>query len=248
MGQGLAQWISVDPSPITIPAGGRANVQFSINIPEGDDATPGGHYGAIMMSTSPGEDIQRGVGVSSQVASILLVRISGEVREVGGVAEFSFKDPQVWYNHLPIDFILRFENNGNVHLRPTGNLIVTNWYGRRVANIKVNEDFKSVLPMSIRRYEFGWRKQADRDMERLSPLEKEFYNFAIGKYKVELLLNYGSTNQVLVQEKEFFVWPWRLMIIFGVGVLILLIGAWFGKRSYDKSLMRRFEKMKRKDE
>jgi hypothetical protein len=176
----------------------------------------------------------------------MLVRVAGDVREVGNIAEFGFENPQVWYNHLPVNFMLRFENSGNVHLRPTGNLIIKNWYGRTVANIKVNEDYKSVLPMSIRRFTFGWDKVGDSTMETLSPIEREFKNFAVGKYKALLILNYGSTNQVLTDERVFYVWPWRLMVIVGSGLLALIALVWILKRSYDKSLLRRFEKFKKK--
>ncbi|MFH1047014.1 MAG: hypothetical protein V1738_01825 [Patescibacteria group bacterium] len=245
MGQGLADWISVDPSPITVPPGGRANVQFSINVPK-DNPEPGGHYGSIMMSTSaPDASGNNGVGVASQLASIMLVRVSGEVREVGGIAEFGFVNPQVWYNHLPIDFMLRFENSGNVHLRPTGNLIIKNWYGGTAANLKVNPDFKSVLPMSVRKYTFGWTKAGESEMQALSPIARELKNFGLGKYKAQLIINYGSTNQILTMEKVFYVWPWRLLSIFGVGLLVLFIVFWFVKRSYDKSLLRKFERMKK---
>ncbi len=247
MGQGLADWIQVDPSPIVIPAGGRANVQFSINVPK-DDATPGGHYGAILLSTAPPADMERGIGVSQQLASIMLVRVSGEVQEVGGIAEFGFKNPQVWYNHTPIEFFLRFENSGNVHLRPTGNLIIKNWLNQNTESIKVNPEFKSVLPMSIRRYEFAWGNTDKKRLANMSPIEREIKNFGLGKYSVQLIINYGSTNQVLVREKTFYVWPWRLMVFFGVGLLVLLVIAWILKRAYDKSLLRKFEKMKKEME
>ncbi|MBU1029376.1 DUF916 domain-containing protein [Patescibacteria group bacterium] len=245
LGRGLAQWITVDTSPITIGPQERANLQFSINVPKGADVQPGGHYGAILMSTSPPSVEGNGVGVASQLSSIMLVRVSGEVREVGGVAEFGFVDPQVWYNHLPIDFLLRFENSGNVHLRPTGNLLIKNWYGRTVESLRVNPEFKSVLPMSIRKLTFGWVKASEDSLSRASALEKELKNFALGKYTAQLVLNYGSTNQVLTATRVFYVWPWRLMAIFGGGLLILLLGFWNFKRNYDKSLLRRFERMKK---
>jgi hypothetical protein len=248
MGRGLAQWITVDTAPITIQPQERVNLQFSINIPKGETVQPGGHYGAILMSTEPPTIKGSGVGVSSQLSSIMLVRVSGEVREVGSIAEFGFSNPQVWFNHLPVDFFMRFENSGNVHLRPTGNLIIENWYGRDVANVKVNSEFRSVLPMSIRKFDFGWTKVDENSLQTMSSLEKELKNFALGKYTARLVLNYGSTNQVLTDVREFYVWPWRLLTIFGVGLLILLVAGFNFKRSYDKSLLRRFELLKKQSD
>ncbi|MFC1638692.1 hypothetical protein ACFL26_00270 [Patescibacteria group bacterium] len=241
MGTGLADWITVSTEPITVGPEERANLQFAINVPA-DDVQPGGHYGSILLSTSPPVTDGVGVGVASQLATIILVRVAGEVREIGSIAEFGFKDPAVWYNYLPVDFFLRFENSGNTHLRPTGNLLIEDMWGRRAATVKVNSDFKSVLPMSIRRYEFGWQKSEPQ--EGWSELKSEWKNFALGKHKATLILNYGSTNQVVTAEREFYVWPWRLMTIFGIGIILLLIMLTVAKRQYDKSLIRKFEKMK----
>jgi hypothetical protein len=245
MGQGLAQWITVDPAPIVLEAGERYDLKFSINVPE-QNVQPGGHYGAIMISSAPPDPESGNVGIASQLATIMLVRVSGEVNEVGSIAEFKFKDPKVWYNHLPIDFLLRFENAGNTHLRPTGNLVITNWLGKRSESVKVNKDYKSVLPMSIRRYEFGWHKgPLHNDM---SGLQKEWYNFGLGKYTAQLILNYGATNQIIVDERKFYVWPWRLMTLTGVGLVVILIFLTFMKHIYDKSLMKKFEKIQKKAE
>lgn len=245
MGQGLAQWITVSAEPIVLEPGERTDVTFVINVPE-ENVQPGGHYGAIMISSSPPDEEGGMVGVASQLATLIMVRVSGDVREVGSISEFSFKEPKVWYNHLPIDFILRFENAGNTHLRPTGNLIVTNWLGNKTTSIKVNEDFKSVLPMSVRKYEFGWHKGPLND--EMSGLNREWHNFGLGKYKAQLILNYGSTNQIIVDEREFYVWPWRLMILAGIGLLTILVLLTIMKHSYDKSLMRKYEKMQLKAE
>ncbi|MEA3249303.1 MAG: hypothetical protein U9Q03_03020 [Patescibacteria group bacterium] len=244
MGQGLAQWITVDPAPIVLEAGERTDVKFSINVPE-ENVQPGGHYGAIMISSAPADPESGTVGVASQLATIILVRISGEVNEVGSIAEFGFSDPQIWYNHLPIDFFMRFENAGNTHLRPTGNLIITDWLGRKVETLKVNSpEYKSVLPMSIRKFGFGWHKGPLND--EMSGLRKEWHNFGLGKYKAQLIINYGLNNQIIIDEREFFVWPWRLMTAAGVGLLVLLILLTFFKHFYDKSVMKKYERMQKK--
>lgn len=238
-GQALAPWIQVDLKAISLGPNERANIPFSINVPQ--DAQPGGHYGAIMLSTSPSEAEGGEVGIASQLATLLLMRVSGEVREVGSIAEFGFEDPQVWYNHLPAEFFLRFENSGNTHLRPAGNLLIYNWWGRQVASIEVNGAFKSVLPNSIRRYKFGWHKRGVD--EGANPIWNELNNFAFGKYQAQLVLNYGTSNQVVTAVREFTVWPWRVMSVFGVLVFILLILLWFMKRLYDKRLFKRYERM-----
>ncbi|MFH2063558.1 MAG: hypothetical protein ABIJ46_05450 [bacterium] len=239
MGQGLAEWISVDTTKIELAPGERYNLPFSINVPE-NNPRPGGHYGAIILASSPPVQGNVAVGISSKLASIILVRIAGDVKEIGSIAEFGFTNPKSWYNYPPIEMFLRFENAGNVHLRPTGNLIITNWYGHRVANIELNSEFKSVLPLSVRRFDLVWGDESNSDG--LSQLDREIRNFAIGKYTVRLIVNYGTSNQILTAERVFYVWPWRLMLIGGLGfVLALMVLIWI-KRTYDRSLIRRFSR------
>jgi len=244
MGTALAPWITVtDTGPITLGPKERANIQFAINIPT-DRVQPGGHYGALLLSNEPPDPEGGTVGIASQVGVLILLRVSGEVREVGRIAEFGFRDPQVWYNYLPVDFFLRFENAGNTHLRPTGNLFIENWYGRQVAALKVNESFGSVLPNSIRRFTFGWQ---NFDLDKgVSELLKEWRNFALGKYKATLVLNYGFSNSVITDERVFYVWPWRLMTVFGVGVIAALILLTLLKHAYDISVIRSYEKRQKK--
>lgn len=237
-GTGLADWISLDTQPLTVGAKERTNLAIAINVPR--DAEPGGHYGAVILSTEPPSN-RPGVGVSQQLGSLLMVRVSGEVKEDGRIAEFSITNKKVWHNYLPIDFKLRFENSGNTHLRPAGNIFVTNWLGRQVASLNVNPDFRGVLPRSIRQFGAEWSKGAISATD--SELKKEWRNFALGPHKATMVVYYGNENKMVIDELEFTVWPWRMMAI-GGGILILLIALLImGMRNYKKNLLRQLEKM-----
>lgn len=244
MGTALAKWVTVDQKPITLQPHERANVQFAINVPA-DKVQPGGHFGAILLSTEPVSAEAGKIGITTKVATLLFVKVSGEVREQASIAEFGFKEKKLWYNYLPVDFYVRFENSGNTHLRPVGNLFIKDWMGRQVAALKINESFTSVLPLSIRRYEFGWKNV--NAPEGASELWKEWHNFAFGKYKATLVLNYGASNQVLSEEREFSVWPWRLLCVFGAGALIVLLLAVLLMRAYNAAVIKKYELMKAKE-
>jgi hypothetical protein len=237
--------VTLSNKPITLQAHERANLQFAINVPA-EKAQPGGHFGAILLSTEPPSAQGGKIGITSQIASLVFVKVSGELREQASIAEFGFKEKKIWYNYLPVDFYLRFENSGNTHLRPTGNLFIKDWTGRQVASLKVNESFTSVLPLSIRRYEFGW--QNVNAPEGASELWKEWHNFAFGKYTATLVLNYGGGNQVLSEVREFTVWPWRLLAMFGAAVLLVLLIATLLMKAYNRAVIRKYELMRAKQE
>ena len=244
-GTAMAKWIDVvgEGKPLDMQPGDRANIPFTINIP--NDATPGGHFASVILSSvPPGFDMDgTGLSTKSQIAVTLFIRVSGAVKEAGGLAEFGFENPQVWYNYLPIDFYTRFENSGNVHLRPVGNLFIKNWLGRQVASIEANEGFKAIFPMSIRRFVFGWHKEkGDRLPDDASELKKEWHNFGFGKYEATLVLAYGSDNKLVTDSRVFYVWPWRLMILFGAALLLLIAILTLISQMQRRRLTRKIEK------
>ncbi|MFA6604267.1 MAG: hypothetical protein WCT10_05560 [Patescibacteria group bacterium] len=238
-GTALATWVKMDSTePFTLQPGDRVNLPFSINVPV--NAQPGGHFGAIILSTQPPEISGEGVGVAAQIGMLIFVDVSGEAKETASIAEFGFKNPRVWYNYLPVNFFLRFENSGNTHLRPTGNLFIKDMFGRQVASIPVNSDFRSVLPSSIRKFEFGWRRAAGDSGS--SELLKEWNNFAFGKYEAMLVLNYGKQNKIVTDTREFYVWPWRILCIAG-GIILLLILLFIGAmKLYKRSIIKKYQK------
>jgi hypothetical protein len=242
-GTGLGKWLTISSlEPITLEPQARANISYSINVPR--DAQPGGHYGGVLFSTQPPDENQSGVGVGAQVGALFLVRVSGEAKEAASIAEYGFANPRPWHNTLPIDLFLRFENSGNVHLRPTGNVFVKNMLGQQVASIRVNESFGGVLPHSIRRFTFGWKKAG---IDPTAPaIINEWKNFGFGRYTATLVLNYGSTNKIISQDLVFYVWPWRLMLVFGIGGILLLTILWLMKRRYDRGIIAKFQKMQQR--
>lgn len=244
-GNALAQWITTDLNPIVIKANERVNVQFAINVPQ-NNVQPGGHYGAILFATQPPQDDGQ-VGIGGTLGELILVRVAGDVKEEARILEFGFDPKKLWYNYKPVDMYVRFENDGNTHLRPTGNIFIKNWYGRQVASIEVNGSFNSVLPHSIRRFSASWgNKMITEPKGFYGKLKHEIRNFGFGKYKAELFLNYGSKNAVVSETREFTIWPWRTMIVVGVGLLLIVTLSWLWKKHYDKAVIRRYERnMKR---
>lgn len=241
-GTALAPWIKVDPTPIVIPPLQRANLTFSVNVPK-DRVQPGGHFGAILLSMQP-PNIKEGVAVGGQIAALILVNISGDVREVGSIAEFGFKAPRAWYNYRPVDLFLRFENSGNTHLRPVGNVFIKDFMGRQVETLTINSDFRSVLPQSIRKFEAGWVGYGDTEpaKSQWEELKREWNNFGFGKYTATLVVNYGSKNSVITDERVFYIWPWRLLVAGGALLLMLLLLLNFGGKAWKKSVIRQYEK------
>lgn len=245
-GTDLAKWITVtDPNKTyTLAPKERANIPIAINIPK--DAQPGAHYGAVLMASGKADEKGGTVGVETKLGSLIFVNVSGDLNETGRILDFSFKDKKVWYNMLPIDFFMRFENDGNTNLRPAGNVFIKNWYGRQVASIKVNDQFGSVLPHSIRKFGFGWGAGKPKDGGFFAQVANEWNNFGFGRYQATLFVNYGSNNQTLSEVRYFTVWPWRLMTLAGIALLVVILFFTVGMKGYNKAVIRRYERKMKK--
>ncbi len=152
----LSHWLTIDPGPFEIPAQASQEIPFTISVPE--EGEPGGHYAAIVVGTKPQGKIQgTGIAVASQLASLLMLNVSGDVIEKGDIREFSTS--RSLYQQPQAEFTVRFENTGNVHIQPQGEIAVYNMQHKEVARIPINHDteFGSVLPDSTRQWIFDWQ-------------------------------------------------------------------------------------------
>ncbi len=243
-GRGLAPWIKLDSTdPLKIAPHARANLGFSITIPK--DGSPGSYFGSVQLTTTP-EQKGGGPNVSlvGSAGVLILARVNGNVVE--NLTTSRFSGDATLYTHLPVALAIRLENRGTVHLRPTGNVFITNAFGNQVASIPVNETFKSILPGSARRFDVGWTKQKLDD--NASEFTKEWRNFAFGKYTATMVLNYGTDNKVITAAYDFWVVPWMVLATLLGGLIVLLIVLVFALRGYNRMIIRSYEaKQKRQN-
>lgn len=193
---------------ITIPANGSVIVETVIDVPA--DAEPGGYFGALRFSpVSPDGGGQ--VNLSANVASIILLRVSGDVPEKLTLTDFAIqrngKAGVIFTDGNNISALVRFQNEGGVQLGPIGKISVTK--GNKIVsevdfNGKAQKDM--ILPDSARRWE--------------EPL-KNIDGF--GYYTVTATFTYGSDNQSVEVIKSFWVIP--IWVTIGAVIALLVIAA-----------------------
>jgi amino acid permease len=79
-------------------------------------------------------------------------------------------------------------------------------------------------------------------IENSSALYQEWVNFAIGKHKANLVLAYGTDNKLVTANATFYVWPWRIMLITILALVAIVFILTFGKRSWEKGVIKKYEK------
>jgi hypothetical protein len=219
----MSGWIILPEGTITILRGKTADIPFTIRVPI--NADPGGHYAAILVGTSPG-DKQGGSGtsVSSKVTSLIFFRVPGEVTEEGDIRDFFAIERMVATPDA--SFSLRFENKGNVHLLPQGEIVITNMWGKERGKIVINEQttFGNVLPHSTRKFAFDWHGESNP--------------FEVGRYSAVATLVYGDEGRKTVYRTTYFwVVPWKpvLGIIGGLTAFFWFM-SWSVRRYIRKAL------------
>ncbi|PLX21217.1 hypothetical protein C0584_03315 [Candidatus Parcubacteria bacterium] len=230
----LRKWMTIMDGPITISSFGSVEIPFEIKVPE--SAEPGGHYAAILVGTKPTGEIQgSGISISSMISSLILVNISGDVVEEGRIREFTtdknyYKDPEV-------NFKLRFENTGNVHLQPKGNIVIKDMFGNEKGLIDINKDtaYGNVLPGSTKTWDFSW--------------EGESGIFKMGKYEAVITIHYGEQTTE-VDNRTFYFWYVDFKIvsiiagtILGILLFIFLLIKFYIRRAIKQS-QREIEKIR----
>ncbi len=225
----LATWITLDQTSVTLKPGEEKEIKYTIKVPE--NAPVGGQYAAIFwISKSAGNNT--GVGLVARTGALVLVTVSGEIKEEMHIVDFSTSSK--FYDRLPVKFSYTFENTGSVHLKPKGNIKINpKIFGIGRGEIKINDIEGNILPESIRRFDTTWAKDilTERNTKKgfFEEAKEEWNNFAIGYFKADLLAVFGQNDPKYIEKTyTFWVIPWRIilvgLILSAIIILIFITG------------------------
>lgn len=178
----LWKWVVVNNwENVEVQIWEKKEIPFAINIPE--DAEPWWHYWSIFFFEKAW-DWQ--IAVVKKIWSLVLVKVSWEIREEWKIEEFSVWNIEEEFNenflftNYPVDFSLRFKNTWNIHIKPNWEIKIFNTFWSELGNIwvktllndkwveiwkeivdyiPVNDKKWNILADSIRKFEmsFNWK-------------------------------------------------------------------------------------------
>lgn len=221
--RGLVDFITFPETTLDLDLGERARIPVAINVP--DNASPGGYFGAVLVSTvrlsdAEGELVPRSP-IIARVASLVFLTVEGEVVREGEVLSVDTINNSsnwgLWYESGPIDIGILYENTGTVHLNPYGEISIKNLLGEEVGFLEMEPWF--VLPSSLRLRELTW----DRE-------------FLFGRYTIDAKINRGYDDVVDEVSTSFWVLPWRLVgsIFIVLFIIIFLVRTFFRKFEFKR--------------
>ncbi len=219
---GLPSWVKI-VEKVTLKRGERVTVPYNVVIPT--DADSGGHFGAIFMSTVPPSAGEGEVSVGAKVGMLLFLKVTGAVKEEGGLSAFTIKSGKKVLTSLPVDFIYKFKNDGNDRVKPEGELVVKNMLGMETSRVDVNKDKgDNVLPASTRRFEvrYGTVDAPALSAPFFDQVKFQKDNFALGMYTANLGLKFGATG-VASSSITFYIFPWQLLTVVVGSILIAIL-------------------------
>jgi len=241
----LTSWIKYKENKIIVPPKSSRKFVFTIDVPE--NADPGGHYASIYFSAgrpTMENDSNSKVGVEAQINSLLLVRVSGDMIEKADIESFEIKGGNILINRLPVVFVWRMRNTGNVHVRAQGNIEIRNMFGKRVELLDANPKNYRVLPGSTRRMESWWGNSSystdSHTGDFFQEVKREFDSFAVGKYNAKMDIVYGKGNgNFLSREISFWIIPWRAILLLAIGIIIFVFMLILLVKRYNKWIIKK---------
>lgn len=209
-----ASWIAVTPSTFTVPAQTTKEINYFLQVPL--DAAAGGRYAAAIYE--PIDLIQvdgTGAGVNTQLGSLFYITVAGPVTESAEV--ISFHAPS-FSEYPPVAVTTEIANNSDVHIKPSGNIVIKNMFGQEIAR----QDFTggNIFPEASLLY------------------TNQFFtdsNFKIGRYTAELSAIYGQNNNLpLTATVSFIIFPWKIALAAALVVAIAIVIFFLLKRRKNK--------------
>lgn len=215
----LSSWITLDTdSRFTINPGQLITVPFTVNPPT--DAEQGTHYGAMLFSYAAQSSVGSVSEVQQSIGTILLVYY-GQTKENGEVDLRA--DRNLVLSVDKVEFDNRFNNIGNVHVKPKGEVVVKNMFGQIVSTPPINRDAANVLPRTDRTFRSTWYPSS----------------FSFGRYTAESVITYGRSRLEARDKVVVWVLPWYLDLAVIILVAIILWFIFHGRHWHKRRIIRR---------
>lgn len=215
----LRDYIQLPTDTIELDHNERARIWVTVAVPQ--NAEPGGRYGSVLVTTLSREaeiDGSNGAAPSSAIVSrvgtLFFLTIPGDTLTQGALQSFATLGNTGIYAEGPVDFQILFENTGDLHLNPYGEIRITNMFNEEVGFVELDPWFS--LPRSLRSREVSW----DREL-------------LIGRYTATAHINRGYDDVVDTQSVTFWVLPWKVIVPVFVGLFLLFFFLRFVSRNFE---------------
>ncbi len=189
----IISWIEFEKRDAHLAPKETKYISYNIKTPA--NAYPGGNYAAIIVSMDKVDRKPEDKAGTAKVVSLVLLSVAGDIRDTVAVEKYEHITSKAKGN-TNHNFVLKLKNNGNNHIRPKGMIVITNFFGKKVAEVPLESE--NVLPNVSRTLETTWSPKG----------------FHFGRYNANLVATYGYKGDKQIAESiGFFIWPNLITIV-----------------------------------
>jgi len=207
-GDSSLSWLSVTPDQFVLIPGEQRNVTVQVSAP---DTSSGSLTAGIAATFRPVRSDEGGdVSVIGVTGPYVFAEVLSTDSVVHGVIEsFRSTGGSKWFSSQPVPLSVSFANTGSVHLKPSGYIEVRDMLGRVIDRLVVNEEKRTVLAGTSRKFDVIWGGHAE---ERTSDFKREFQEPLIGPFRFTVSMTYGEDA---VDTTQLTLWavPWRSLVL-----------------------------------
>jgi len=217
----LKYWIATVPS-VTLKSQELETLSVPVNVPK--NAEPGGHYGVVRLTGTAPSLEGTGVALSASIGTLVLFTVNGDITDHLSAVDITASQKGATHSFFeqgPLTITERIKNDGNVHERPKGNVVITNLFGRQTASLAVDSTGGNILPNSIRKF--------SQDLGKKN---------LFGRYTVKGSLAYGNGKTLVLPVTSFWVIPYKLIIATILIITALFFLLRFGLRRYNAYIIK----------
>jgi hypothetical protein len=248
-------WIKFQSDTVVLKPLEWTEIPFVIEVPK--DAAYGYYWTIALTQDNSSPLAKSGVSLTGAAAVPILLNVKKPGAKMQGKLVKFASDASV-YEYPPVKLSLTFENTGNVHVRPHGNIFIKDTFGRQVGILELNGGQGTVLPNSIRAFDSTWddgfitvepkivggQPKLDKNGKVETELKIRFdklLDLRIGTYTASALIVISTDTRDIPFEAQtsFFVFPWKLVL----GVIIFVIFAAVGFYSSFRNFARKILKL-----
>ncbi len=224
------------------------DIPFTIDIPK--DAAYGYYYAVTFKQDDASPLAKTGTKISGAAGVPILLNVKREgAKAEAKILEFTTKSNV--YEYLPVDFTVKVENVGNIHIKPHGNIFISDGGNKNLAILDVNYNSANIIPNTKKSFEVSWSNgflvkepvtedgqvkidKNGKPIEKLTINWDKLTSFRIGKYTANLILVFdnGKRDVSLDSTISFWVIPYKAIIAIIISLIAIILVVRFVLKIY----------------
>lgn len=200
----VTRWIKFSRGVLELSPGDEKVIPLEISV--NMNAKPGKYYGAIVFSPGSNRyEAEEKINTGSLSRLTINIEVQEDVVEKMNIV--NYKAVKNTFINPPVILETELKNSGTNSQVPTGAVYIQNRKGIEVKKIIFNEENASIAAGETKTFQIKWDDPGD-----------------IGKFKARIELEYGEkTKKDLNDTAYFWIFPWKIVILFSVLIAILII-------------------------